>query len=69
MKVTTDQNFATVVFGKTTDDADNIADAYRHFAAPNVGINDVLDQNGNAVILWHKHPSPDDLDLVQGCLK
>ena len=69
VKVTTNDNFATVVFGKTADDADNIAAAYRHFAAPNVGVNDILDQNANAVILWHKHPSQDDLDLIQGCRK
>jgi hypothetical protein len=69
VKVTTNNNFATVVFGKTAKDADNIAAAYRHFAAPNVGVNDVLDQNGNAVVLWHRHPSADDNDLIQGCLK
>jgi hypothetical protein len=68
-RVTTDDNFVTVVFGQSATDGDNIAAAYRHFAAPNVGVNDVLDQNQNAVLLWHKHPSQDDLDLVQGCLK
>ena len=69
IKATTNGNFVTIVFGKTPADGDNIAAAYRHFAAPNVGINDVLDQNQNAVLLWHKHPSPDDQDLVEGCLK
>lgn len=69
VKVRTNDNFATVVFGKDAADADNIAAAYRHFAAPNVGVNDVLDQNGNAVVLWHKHPSADDQDVINGCLK
>ena len=65
----TSDNFLTLVFGKTVDDANNIADAYRRFAANNVGINDVLNQNQNAVMLWHTHSSQPDLDLVTGCLK
>jgi hypothetical protein len=69
VKVHTSGNFLTLVFGKTVDDANNIADAYRRFAANNVGINDVLNQNQNAVMLWHTHWSQPDLDLVTGCLK
>jgi hypothetical protein len=69
VKIHTSDNFLTLVFGKTVDDANNIADAYRRFAANNVGINDVLNQNQNAVMLWHTHSSQPDLDLVTGCLK
>ncbi len=69
VKIHTSDNFLTLVFGKTVDDANNIADAYRRFAAQNVGINDVLNQNQNAVMLWHTHWSQPDLDLITGCLK
>jgi len=69
VKVHTKDNFLTVVFGATVSDADNIAAAYRRFAAKNVGVNDVLDQDGNAVTLWHTHWSQADLNLITGCLK
>jgi hypothetical protein len=61
-------NVVTVVFGQTLSDATNINQAYVHFHAQNVGIADVLRQQGNAVMLWHVHPSDDDLSLIQGCL-
>jgi hypothetical protein len=61
-------NFVTVSFGDTLDHADNIDQAYRSFRAHNVGIDDVLRTQGNAVMLWHAHPSDVDLALVQGCL-
>lgn len=59
----------TIVFGKTVADANNISDAYRRFHAQNVGINDVLHQQGNAVMLFRLHPSDADLARVAGCLK
>jgi hypothetical protein len=62
-------NFVTVVFGRTIEDADNIDQAYVHFHAQNVGIADVLRQQGNAVMLWHAHPVDDDLGTVTDCLK
>lgn len=61
-------NFVTVVFGQTLADAANIDQAYVHFAGKNVGVADVLRQQGNAVMLWHAHPSDADLNRVQGCL-
>jgi hypothetical protein len=69
VKVHTNDNFLTLVFGSSIADANNIAAAYRRFAAKNVGVNDVLNQNQNAVTLWHRHWSQPDLDLVTGCLK
>jgi hypothetical protein len=69
VKVHTGANFVTVVFGKTVDDATNIDDAYRRFAARNVGVEDVLQQNENAVMLWHAHPDQSQVDLINGCLK
>jgi hypothetical protein len=62
-------NFVTVSFGPTLDKANGIADAYRRFAASNVGIDDVLRQQGNAVMLWHVHPTDADISTITGCLK
>jgi hypothetical protein len=62
-------NSLTLAFGQTQGDADNIDAAYRRFHASNVGIDDVLRQQGNAVMLWQEHPSDADLATVTGCLK
>jgi hypothetical protein len=62
-------NFVTVVFGATVADANNINDAYHRFKGKNVGIEDVLTQQGNAVMLWHQHPSSTDTSFVNSCLK
>ncbi len=62
-------NFVTIAFGATAADADNIDQAYRSFHARNVGIDDVLRQDRNAVMLWHEHPSDADISTVTGCLK
>jgi len=62
-------NDVTIVFGETVADADNINDAYHRFHAQNIGINDVLHQQGNVVMLWRLHPSDADLARVTGCLK
>jgi hypothetical protein len=62
-------NSVTIVFGKTEADANNINDAYHRFRARNVGINDVLHQQGNVVMLWRLHPSNSDMARITGCLK
>jgi hypothetical protein len=62
-------NRVTVSFGETEADADNIDQAYRRFKATNVGVNDVLRRQGNALMLWHVHPQDDDLATITGCLK
>jgi hypothetical protein len=69
VKIHTSDNFLTLVFGSTVADGNNIAAAYRRFAAKNVGVDDVLHQDENAVMLWHDHWSQADLDLIGGCLK
>jgi hypothetical protein len=65
------RNAVTVSFGNTPDNGAKLADTYRSVAAKNVraGIADVLRTNGNAVMLWHQHPSDADLALIQNCLK
>jgi hypothetical protein len=61
-------NAATVVFGATVDDANNINDAYHRFRAKNVGIEDIIRQDQNAVLLFRRHPSDGDVNTIQGCL-
>jgi hypothetical protein len=63
------RNFVTIAFGETRADADSINQAYHRFRSKNVGIEDVLRQEGNAVMLWHEHPSDDDLAQITSCLK
>ena len=62
------QNDVTVVFGQTEADGTNLDQAYRRFHAENVGVDDVLVQNRNAVMLWHFHPSDADKATLEGCL-
>jgi hypothetical protein len=62
-------NSVTVSFGQTDADADNLDQAYRRFRAKNVGINDVLRTQGNAVMLWHVHPEDADIATITNCLK
>lgn len=63
------RNFVTISFGDTVANAESLDHEYRTVRARNVGIEDVLRTQGNAVMLWHEHPGDDDLSLVQGCLK
>ena len=63
------RNSVTVVFSDTVDRANAINDAYHRFRAQNVGIEDVLKQQGNVVMLWHAHPSDADQARITGCLK
>ena len=62
-------NQVTVSFGETLTDADNIDDAYHRFRAANVGIDDVLRRDQNAIMLWHVHPQDADLATITNCLK
>jgi hypothetical protein len=62
-------NVVTVVFGATVADADNINDAYHRFKGKNVGIDDVLKQQANALMLFRVHPQDVDLSFVTECLK
>jgi hypothetical protein len=63
------ENSVTVVFGATVADADNINQAYHRFHSENVGIEDVLRQQDNVVMLWHAHPSDADIARITTCLK
>jgi hypothetical protein len=61
-------NQVTISFGNDTDEAERIAQAYRRFRGENIGIDDVLRPDGNAVLLWKAHPENDDLAIVNDCL-
>jgi hypothetical protein len=63
------KNFVTVAFSDSVDHADGINDAYHRFHARNVGIEDILRQQGNVVMLWHEHPSDAAQAKVTSCLK
>ena len=62
-------NRVTVSFGETADDARNLDEAYRRFHASNVGIDDILRDQQNAVMLWRNHPLDSQLAAITGCLK
>jgi hypothetical protein len=59
----------TILFGESPNEASNLADAYRRFHAKNVGIEDILRTDNNAVMLWQLHPSSDDENNIHDCLK
>ena len=62
-------NDVTVLFGKDSQEASNLADAYRRFHAKNVGVEDILRTKDNVVLLWQTHPSDSDESSVEDCLK
>jgi hypothetical protein len=62
-------NDVTVSFGLTLEDAEGIDQAYHRFHAENVGIEDILRRQGNAVMLWKVHPTDADIATITGCLK
>ena len=68
-RVRLDGNAVTMSFGSDPKNADGLDAGYRSVHAKNVGIDDVLREQGNAVMLWQSHPSDGQLALIQGCLK
>jgi hypothetical protein len=62
-------NAVTVSFGSNPTNAQSLDDAYRNVHARNVGIDDVLRMQGNAVMLWQRHPTDDQLAQITDCLK
>jgi hypothetical protein len=68
-RVAVSGNSVTVSFGETLDDASNLDQAYRRFHAKNVGIDDILRVQQNAVMLWRSHPEDTQLATVTDCLQ
>ena len=62
-------NAVTMSFGSNPDNAKGLDAGYRSVHSHNVGIDDVLRTQGNAVMLWHAHPTDPQLALITGCLK
>lgn len=61
-------NAVTLVLGESVDDANNINDAYHRFRAKNVGLEDILRQERNAVLLFREHPTDADVATIEDCL-
>jgi hypothetical protein len=61
-------NSVTFAFGTTVTDADGIDAGYRRFAGKNVGIDQVLFEQRNAVMLWHLAPTGSQAGIT-ACLK
>jgi hypothetical protein len=61
-------NQVTIAFALDQDETDRLAGAYRRFHGRNIGIEDVLRPDHNAVLLWKAHPSEKDISSVNGCL-
>jgi hypothetical protein len=64
-------NTVTISFGDDHREAVNISKLYRKFAPKKLRphIDDVMEIQKNAVLLWTVTPPPDDHDKVFGCLK
>lgn len=60
-------NEATVSFGKTLDDANSINAAYHRFHAKNVGVDDIVHQDKNIVVLYKIHPLEGDVIDLTHC--
>jgi hypothetical protein len=69
LRVRLPDNAVTLLFGQSPEEASNLADAYRRFRARNVGIEDVLRTQNNVVLLWQLHPSADEEQRIEDCLK
>lgn len=64
-------NALTIAFGQNSDDALQIAGAFKRFAPRKLKphITDVMRTEKNAVLLWTVTPPQEELDKVLGCLK
>jgi hypothetical protein len=64
-------NALSIAFGVSSDDAIQIAAAFKEFAPKKLQphINDVMRTQKNAVLLWTVTPPQDELNKVFACLK
>lgn len=69
VRVALSKNEVTISFGRDAKEGERITQAYRRFHGRNIGIEDVLDPERNAVLLWALHPADRELSAVRGCLK
>jgi len=69
MNVRFDDNQVTLAFSQDSDQADNIAKAYRRFRGKDIGIESALEEVANVVMVWAITPNPQQKGLIHGCLK
>jgi hypothetical protein len=62
-------NHVTIAFGRDAAEAGLLLKAYRKYGNKAVVIDQVLEQQRNAVLLWAGAPTPQDADVVHRCLK
>jgi len=62
-------NQVTMSFGADRESARSLTQAYKRFKGKNIGLEDVLKVEKNAVMLWEAHPEPPDLATIHDCLK
>ena len=62
-------NQVTISFGADRETARSLTQAYKRFKGKNIGLEDVLKVEKNAVMLWEAHPEPPDLATIHDCLK
>jgi hypothetical protein len=63
------RNEVTISFTESEQEAKQIATGYRRVRGRNIGIEDVLRPQGNAVLLWRAHPNEQDSAAISGCLQ
>lgn len=63
------ENRVTIAFGRSAAEGSVLANAYEKYGSRDVAIDQMLQREGNAVLLWAGPPSPRDADAVRSCLK
>lgn len=69
MRVELLANFVVLAFGNDAKEGERIERAYRQFAGSSIPIDDVLQRTRNVVLVWNAGPSPEEQNLVTGCLQ
>ena len=69
MNVRFPDNQVTLTFGDDADEAFRLAQAYRRFRGPNIGIESALEEVKNVVLLWGITPAPGYRQTIHDCLK
>ena len=62
-------NRVTISFGRDDAEGQLIEAAYAKYGSKDVPIDQVLQRDGNAVLLWAGQPTKQDDDVVRSCLK
>lgn len=61
-------NTLILSFGEDEQEAERRQRSYLRFAGGTIPVQDLLDRQQNAVILWESKPSDEQRELVDGCL-